>query len=200
VRQAQGLFLWAGLAIGEYGGIAGGMSMATVKKEKIVESLQETFKKCNVGILTDYRGMNTSEMSDLRRKLRESGIEYRVVKNSLAQFAARNAGIGELADSFTGPVAVAFGYGEVPEPAKILTDFIRTTKSILSIKGGFFEDRVLSPKDVESLSKLPSREVLIGQLLAGMQSPIYGLVNVLAGPIRGIMGVLQARIQQLEGE
>jgi len=141
--------------------------MATEKKEKIVESLQDTFARCNVGILTDYRGLTTTELNNLRRKLRE---------------------------------AVAFGYGEIPEPAKVLTDYIRTTKSVLSIKGGFFEDRVLSSRDVESLAKLPSREVLISQVLAGMQSPIYGLVNVLAGPIRGIMGVLQARIQQLEGE
>lgn len=174
--------------------------MATEKKEKIVESLRETFTRCNVGILTDYRGLTTAEIIDLRRKLREAGIEYRVVKNSLAQFAAKNAGIDELADSFTGPIAMAFGYGEIPEPAKVLTDYIRTTKSILSIKGGFLADRILSPGDVESLARLPSREVLIGQVLAGMQSPIYGLVNVLAGPIRGIMGVLQARIQQLEGE
>jgi large subunit ribosomal protein L10 len=105
----------------------------------------------------------------------------------------------ELADSFTGPVAVAFGYGETPEAAKTLTDYIRTTKSILSIKGGFFAGRVLSPREVESLARLPSREVLLGQVLAGMQSPIYGLVNVLAGPIRGVMGVLQARMKQLEG-
>ena len=174
--------------------------MATEKKEKIIESLQDTFNRCSVGILTDYRGLNTAEMSDLRRKLRDAGIEYRVVKNSLAQFAARNAGIDELAESFIGPIAIAFGYGEVPDPARVLTDYIRSTKSIVSIKGGFFEDRVLSPKDVEALAKLPSRDVLIGQLLSGMQSPIYGLVNVLAGPVRGIMGVLQARMKQLEGE
>ncbi|MBN1176117.1 MAG: 50S ribosomal protein L10 [Dehalococcoidales bacterium] len=174
--------------------------MATEKKEKIVESLQDMFSRCNVGILTDYRGLTTGEMNALRRRLREAGIEYRVVKNSLAQFAAKNAGIEELADSFTGPVAVAFGYGEIPEPARVLTEYIRTAKSILSIKGGVFEDRVLDPREVESLAKLPSREILISQVLAGMQSPIYGLVNVLAGPIRGIMGVLQARIQQLEGE
>ena len=174
--------------------------MATEKKEKIVENLRDTFEKCNIGILTDYRGLTTGEMTELRRTLRKAGIEYRVVKNSLAQFAARDAGIEELADSFTGPVALAFGYGEIPEPARVLTEYIRLTKSVLSIKGGFFEDRVLDAKDVESLAKLPSREVLIAQALAGMKSPIYGLVNVLAGPVRGIMGVLQARIQQLEGE
>jgi large subunit ribosomal protein L10 len=173
--------------------------MATEKKVQIVESLRETFSKCNIGILTDYRGLTTAELNDLRRRLREAGIEYRVVKNSLAQFAAKNIGMEELAASFQGPVAVAFGYGEIPEAAKVLADYIRTTKSVLSIKGGFLEDRLLSAGDIDTLSKLPAREVLIAQVMAGIQSPIYGLVNVLAGPIRGIMGVLQARIQQLEG-
>lgn len=174
--------------------------MATEKKKQIVEDLRDTFQRCNVGILTDYRGLKTAELNDLRRTLRETGIEYRVVKNSLAQFAARAAGRDDLADSFEGPVAVAFSYGEIPEAAKVLTEYIRNNKSILNIKGGFLEDRILTSKDVESLAKSPSREVLIAQVMAGVQSPIYGLVNVLAGPVRGFMGVLQARIQQLEGQ
>jgi large subunit ribosomal protein L10 len=173
--------------------------MPTEKKIQMVESLQEVFTKCTVGILTDYRGLTTAELTNLRRRLREAGIEYRVVKNSLAQFAAKQAGKEELASSFEGPVAVALGYGEIQAAAKSLDDYIRTTKSILSIKAGFMEGRVLSAGEVETLAKLPSREVLISQVMAGMQSPITGLVNVLAGPIRGLMGVLQARIQQLEG-
>jgi large subunit ribosomal protein L10 len=173
--------------------------MPTEKKVQIVESLQDMFSRCNIGILTDYRGLSTAEMNALRRKLGEEGIEFRVVKNSLAQFAAKKAGREELAGSFEGPIAVAFGYGEIPEVARVLDDYIRTTKSILSIKGGFLEDRLLNPRDVETLARLPAREVLISQVIAGMQSPIVGLVNTLAGPIRGVIGVLQARIQQLEG-
>ena len=173
--------------------------MPTKKKIEMVESLQEVFSKCSVGILTDYRGLSTSELTNLRRRLRDAGIDYKVVKNSLAQFAARQAGMEGLAASFEGPVAVAIGYGEIQTTAKTLDDYIRTTKSILSIKGGFLEDRVLSAGDVETLAKLPSREVLISQVMAGMQSPITGMVTVLAGPIRGLMGVLQARIQQMEG-
>jgi large subunit ribosomal protein L10 len=181
------------------GGFSGGLNMPTEKKKQIVEGLQDAFSRCSVGILTDYRGLTTAELSDLRRKLREAGVEYRVVKNSLAQFASRETGKEDLAGSFVGPVAVALGYGEIPAAAKALTEYIKATKSILTIKGGFLEDRVLAPADVESLARLPSREVLLAQVLAGMQSPIYGLVNVLAGPVRGMMNVLQARIQQLEG-
>ncbi len=174
--------------------------MAREKKAEVIDHLQELFSKCNVGVLTDYRGLTTAEISLLRRKLRESGIDYKVVKNTLAQFAVKKAGMEEVEELFVGPVAVAFGYGELSEPAKVLADYIRTTKSIMSIKGGFLGNRVLTAKEVESLSILPSREVLISQIIAGIQSPIMGLVSVLAGPIRGVMGVLQARIQQLEGE
>jgi large subunit ribosomal protein L10 len=172
--------------------------MPTEKKVQIVEELQGVFQRCTVGVMTDYRGLTTSELNDLRRKLRAAGIEYHVVKNSLAQIAAKNAGLDDVAASFEGPMALAFGYGEAPEAAKVLADYIRTSKSILSIKGGFLPDRALSAAEVETLAKLPSREVLLAQVMAGMQSPIYGFVNVLSGTIRGVMNVLQARIKQLE--
>jgi large subunit ribosomal protein L10 len=198
---AQGLFLYIKQV---YRGIRRYFrryqKMATEKKIQIVEALQEIFSKCNVGILTDYRGLSMAEMNDLRRKLRESGIDYRVVKNSLAEFAAKKAGMEELAGSFEGPVAVAFGYGEIPEPARVLSEYIRVSKSTLNIKGGFLSDRLLTSGEVETLATLPTRDVLIAQVMAGIQSPIVALVSVLAAPVRGIMGVLQARIQQLEGE
>ena len=173
--------------------------MPTPKKVDIVAILQGMFAGCNIGILTDYRGLTTAELSALRRKLGEAQIKYRVVKNSLAQIALRQAGKEELAEIISGPVAVAFGYGEIPETAKVLTEYIKVTKSTLAIKGGFFGDTVLSSKDVETLADLPTKEVLIAQVIGGIQSPITGLVNVLAGPLRNVMGVLQARITQLEG-
>ncbi len=173
--------------------------MATEKKMKIVENLQETFSRSRVGVLTDYRGLTTAGLNELRRKLREAGIEYRVVKNSLAKLAVKQVGLGDLADALTGPMAIAFDFSDSPVVAKVLVDYLRATKSALGIKGGFLGDRVLTPKEVETLARLPSKQVLISQVMAGIQSPLYGLVNVLAGPIRGIMGVLQARIKQLEG-
>ncbi len=174
--------------------------MPTQKKTDIVAGLQELFDQCNVGILTDYRGLTTTELNDLRRKLREADIKYRVVKNSLTQIALRNTGREELAEMVSGPIAVAFGYGGIPETAKAITEYINTTKSTLAIKGGFFEDTILSTRDVSALADLPSKEVLIAQVMAGIQSPVTGLVNVLAGPVRNMMGVLQARITQLEGQ
>jgi large subunit ribosomal protein L10 len=161
--------------------------------------LQEFLSKCSVGILTDYRGLTASEMTALRRKLRESGIEYKVVKNTLVRFAAERAGRSELASFFEGPVAIAVGYGDITEPAKVLADYIRMSKTDMSIKGGFLPSRLLASEDVIALSRLPSREVLLSKVMGGMQSPIVSLIGCLASPVRGMVGVLQARIQQLEG-
>ena len=174
--------------------------MSKEKKAQIIDRLQETFSKCSVGILTDYRGLTVPQITGLRRKLGESGVEYKVVKNTLARFAAERAERADLAPSFVGPVAIAFGYGDIIEPARVLADYIRTSKASLSIKGGFLSDRLLTEADVMTLSALPSREVLLAKILGGMQSPISALLGCLTTPIRGIIGVLQARIQQLEGE
>lgn len=173
--------------------------MSREKKAQIIESLEETFSRCSVGILTDYRGLSVSEITILRRKLGESGIEYKVVKNTLARFAAERAGRADLATSFEGPVALALGYGDIVEPAKVLTDYISTSKSVLAIKGGFLGDRLLTAEEVSTLAKLPSREVLLARVLGGMQSPITALVNCLTAPIAGVARILEARIKQLEG-
>ena len=149
--------------------------------------------------MADYRGLNTPELNVIRKKLREADAEFKVVKNTLALIAAKEAGKGHVADSFTGPMALVFGEGEITGAARVLTEYIKSNKSNLKILGGFLPDRMLKDSDVETLAKLPSREVLISQVMAGMQSPVYGMVNVLAAPLRGLMQVLQGRIQQMEG-
>ena len=174
--------------------------MAREKKVQIIDELSELLLKCEIGILTDYRGLSTAEITDLRRKLREAGIGYRVVKNTLARFAAEKAGRSDLADSFEGPVAIAFGYGDMSESSKVLANHIRASRSSLKIKSGFLSDRLLTVKDVETLATLPSRDVLLAKVLGGMQSPIVSFITLLTSPLRGFMGILQARIEQLEGE
>jgi len=174
--------------------------MSREKKAQTIDRLQDTFSKCSIGILTDYRGLSTPEVTVLRRKLRESSVEYKVVKNTLARFAAERAGKDDLASFFEGPIAIAFGYSDITEPAKILADYIRTSKASLSIKGGFLDDKMLASEDIATLSTLPSREILLAKVLGGMQGPIVTLTGCLTTPIRGIIGVLQARIKQLEGE
>jgi len=174
--------------------------MSREKKAQLIDSLQQVFSRCSIGIMTDYRGLSANEMTDLRRGLRESGVEYKVVKNTLARFAAERAGKEELLSFFEGPVAIAFGYGDITEPARALANYIRTSKASMSIKGGFLSDRLLTSEEVATLSTLPSREILLARVVGGVQSPISALVSHLTAPMRGIIGMLQARIQQMEGE
>jgi len=173
--------------------------MSREKKTLIINRLQEVFSKCSIGILTDYRGLSAPEMTDLRRRLKKLDIEYKVVKNTLARFAAQRAGKDEVGSSFEGPIAITFGYSDIVAPARALADYIDTSKASLSIKGGFLSDRILTSQEVKTLAKLPSREILLAKVMGGMQMPISALVSCLANPIRQTIGVLQARIQQLEG-
>ena len=168
------------------------------KKASIIDQIQESLSKSSICILTHYRGLTAPEITDLRRKLREAGIEFRVVKNTLARFAAERAEKDQLVSMLQGPVALAFGFGNETEPARVLTEYIRTQKATLEIKGGLLGDRLLTEKDVATLVTLPPREQLLAKVLGGMQSPIVALVSCLDSPIRGLAVVLQARIKQME--
>ncbi len=174
--------------------------MSREKKAQTIDQLQETFSKSSVSILTDYRGLPTSELTNLRRRLQKANSEYKVVKNTLARFAAARAGKDDLVNSFEGPIAIAFGFGNETESAKALIDYIRETKSSLSIRGGFLGNRLLTPDEVMTLSILPSKEILLARVLGQMKSPVSALLGGLTSPMRGFIGVLQARIKQLEGE
>ncbi|MFC1966368.1 50S ribosomal protein L10 [Chloroflexota bacterium] len=174
--------------------------MSREKKTQIINGLQEAFSKCSISIFTDYRGLATSDMTTLRRKLQESESEYKVVKNTLARFAAERAGLDSMVDYLEGPIAITLGYGNITAPAKVLASYIRDTQTSLSIKVGFLGNRVLTTEEVMTLSALPSREILIARVLGQMKSPVSALLGCLTTPIRGIIGVLQARITQLEGE
>jgi large subunit ribosomal protein L10 len=173
--------------------------MPTEKKKVIIDSLQKNFAEANSGILTDYRGLKTPDVVALRRKFREIGVEYHVVKNTLAKKAAEQAGKDQITSIFEGPMAIAFVKDDISKSAKVLTDHIATTKMTMAIKGGFLGNKLLSPKEVSTIATLPSREVLIGRVLGGVQGPLYALLNQVNAPLRGLMVVLQGRIKQLEG-
>jgi len=174
--------------------------MSREKKVQIIDRLQGVLATCSIGILTDYRGLSAPEMTELRRSLRELGIEYKVIKNTLARFAAERAGKNELVSFLEGPTAITFSYGDITQPAKALVDYIRTSKATLDIKGGFLGDRLLTAKEVMTLATLPPRKVLLAKVMGGMQAPVIALLSRLATPLRGFLSVLQARIQQMEGE
>jgi large subunit ribosomal protein L10 len=173
--------------------------MPTEKKKQIIDSLEQVFAKSNSGILTDYRGLKTSDVVSLRRKLREIGVDYHVVKNSLAKIAAEKSGKNQISSAFEGPLAIAFVKDDISKSAKVLTDHIAASKMAMAIKGGFLGNKLLTPKEVAVIATLPPKDVLLAKVLGGIQGPLYGLLNQVNAPLRGLAFVLQGRISQLEG-
>jgi large subunit ribosomal protein L10 len=172
--------------------------MARPAKVEQVEQLTEKLSQAKVAILTDYRGLTVSQLQDLRGRLRGADVEYRIVKNTLARRAAAEAGHEELQSELVGPVAIAFGYDDLSTPARLLAEFVRTTRLKLDIVGGLVEGRVLPPEQVRQLADLPSREVLIAQLLGTLQSPVAQLTATIEAPVQQLIGLLEARRNQLE--
>ena len=172
--------------------------MPTQAKVDAVNTLAEKFEKSTVVVTTNYAGLPVDQMTELRRALREAGVEYRIIKNTLAFLAADQAGRPAVKDVINGPTGIAFGYGEATGPAKALSTFIRTNRSALTIQGGELDGRALSSEDVQRLADMPSRDELVATMLMRMNAPISGLVNVLNGPLAGLARVLQGRIDNME--
>ena len=172
--------------------------MRLKQKKQVVKSLGESLARCQAGVVTSYQGLPTPELVNLRHKLQESGVEFRVVKNTLARKAVAGTGMEFLAPHMDGAIALALGYDDVTAPAKAITSYIKAAKIEMTVAGGFFSDRWLSEAEVNNLAELPTRDTLIGMVMAGLQSPIYGLVNALSSPLLGIVWALQARINQIE--
>jgi large subunit ribosomal protein L10 len=166
--------------------------MPTAEKANTIELARERYNRSVGVVFTDYRGLRVKEMQDLRAKLRQSGSEIQVIKNTLFRIAA-----GEDANSFTpeldnGPTAVVFVYEDEAAGAKAVVDYAKINKNF-EVKGAFFSGKVLGQKEVENLAKLPPREVLLAQVLGAIAAPLSNLVGVVealyADPIRTIGAV-----------
>jgi large subunit ribosomal protein L10 len=151
-----------------------------------------------MAILTDYRGLTVAQMADLRRELRSSDVEVRVAKNTLLRLAAKQAGREGMVPLLEGPTAVAFVYGDPAVAAKSLTDTVRTRRLGLTVKSAVLGDKLLQGADVSRIAELPSRDVLIAQVVGSIQAPISSFVGVLAATLQSFLGTLEARRQQLE--
>lgn len=174
--------------------------MPTKAKEEAVELLKDKFERSSIVITTNYSGLPVSEMTELRRALREANVEYRIIKNTLAYIAADQAGKPAIKDVINGPTGVAFGYEDPLEPARALSGFIRTNRSSLAIMGGEMDGNPLTSDQVNQLATMPGRDELVAQLLMRMNSPASGLVNVLNGPIAALARVLQGHVDNLQQE
>ncbi|MFQ5532907.1 MAG: 50S ribosomal protein L10 [Candidatus Methylomirabilales bacterium] len=163
-----------------------------------VKRLTGRLREATSVILTDYRGLTVAQVTELRRALREASAEYRVVKNSLTQLAARELGIQELDRYLEGPTAMALSHGDLVAAAKILTTYSKKVP-VLQIKAGLVDGRILPKEEVVALAELPPREVLVGRLMGLMVAPLRGLVGGLSSSLRGfVVGLDQVR-QKREG-
>ena len=148
----------------------------------------------------DYRGISVPQVAELRAKLRESDATFKVVKNSLTERAADEVGAATLKELLAGPTALTFVRGDIATAAKAIADYARATQ-LLPFKGGLMDGAPLDPEQIRSLSRLPSREVLYGQLVGVVASPIGGLVRSLGGLLGGLAVALgQVREQKESGE
>jgi len=167
------------------------------KKKEITDELREKFLRSEIVILTDYKGLNVAAITELRRKLREADVDFKVVKNTLLRRASEGTAAEPLRDSFTGPSAVAMSYKDPVAPAKVLTEFAKGNDK-LEIRGGAMSGQLLSAADIKALSALPSREALLGQVLSVMNAVPTSFVRVLSGIPQKFLYLLQAIREQKE--
>ncbi len=168
-------------------------------KEKVVEELHKVFAEAKGVYLADFTGINVEIVNDLRKKFRENNVEYRVVKNTLAQRSLEGGSFGELLQHLNGPTALAYSFEDSVVPAKIIDKFHKET-DLLSIKAGVVEGVIIDKDDVAKIVVLPSRDELLTKMLGTLNSPITGLVGVLSGLIRNLVGVLAAVKNKIEKE
>ncbi len=141
------------------------------EKAAIVEEVVEKFEKASSVVVVDYRGLTVEEVTNLRKELREAGVEMRVIKNTYLKRAADKAGYEGLDDTFSGPTAVAFADEDDTAPARILSKFAEDHEA-LEIKGGMIEGKVVSLEEIHALAKLPNREGMLSMLLSVLQAPV----------------------------
>lgn len=190
--------LWRGGDLFDIIWLRGGeRALPTPRKEKLVEELTDALGRATMTIVADYRGLKVSDLQSLRAQLRPHNADVKVAKNTLAKIAARANNLEVLESELVGPTALVMAYDDVAQPAKIVNDFVRTSR-ILQVRSGLLEGQIIAADRIDEIASLPSRDVLIGKVVGGMTAPLYNIVGVLSAPTRSLLYVLQARASQLE--
>ena len=154
------------------------------QKKLVVNEMVEKFKAASAGVFVDYRGLTVEEDTELRRKFREAGVEYKVVKNTLTSRAAKEVGLEALDPILNGPTALAMSVDNPVAPAKIIAEFAKKHEA-LEVKAGFMDGAVMSIDEVKTLAATPTREELLAKMMGSMKSPISGLVRLLNTIVEG---------------
>lgn len=164
--------------------------MATPAKQAVIAELTERFQESGAAVLTEYRGLSVKQLSGLRDSLRANGT-FAVVKNTLTQRAAQEAGVSAFDGQFSGPSAIAFITGDPVEAAKSLRDFAKANP-LLVIKAGVLDGRALSAEDITKLADLESREVLLSKLAGAMNASLSQAVSLFAAPLSQTARLVEA--------
>ncbi|WP_210611375.1 50S ribosomal protein L10 [Priestia flexa] len=150
------------------------MSNVIEQKKQVVDEIADKLKASGSAIVVDYRGLNVAEVTELRKQLRDAGIEFKVYKNTLTRRAVEKVELNDLNEALVGPNAIAFGGEDVVAPAKILNGFAKEHEA-LEIKAGVIEGNVATVEQIKAIAELPSREGLLSMLLSVLQAPIRNL-------------------------
>ncbi|NCO36516.1 MAG: 50S ribosomal protein L10 [Armatimonadetes bacterium CG2_30_59_28] len=169
--------------------------MARPEKAAIVEGLRSNLDGAAGLVLADYRGITAQQMTALRRRARDTGAKFQVVKNTLFRRAVEGIDAEPLAEQLTGPLAVAFGFGDPVELIRLMADLGKEYPS-LEIRSGFVDRRIVEPTAVLTMAKLPGRQDLLASVVGSLQAPIYGLVSTLGGVVRNLVYTLHAVKEQ----
>ncbi|HEY5640579.1 MAG TPA: 50S ribosomal protein L10 [Dehalococcoidia bacterium] len=173
--------------------------MPTQHKIDQVADMKDRIERSAIVIGADYRGLTVQEMQALRRKLREGGLELRVIKNSLLKIAAEAAGAPDVYKLAEGPTALAIAYDDIVEAAKAITDYARSAPAAFKVGGGYLEGTLLDADALKELTKIPPRPVLIAQFMGAIESPLVNFVALMDSPVQEFSQLLQALLQELPG-
>jgi large subunit ribosomal protein L10 len=165
------------------------------QKAAVIEEVAGQIQEADAVFAVDYRGISVPQAAELRTKLRDADASFRVVKNTLTERAADQAGADGLKQLLEGPTAMTFVRGDAAAAAKALRDFRRATQ-LLEFKGGWMNGAALSPEEIDSIAQLPSRDVLYGRLVGMVASPLTGLAAAMGGLVGGLARQLQAMADQ----
>lgn len=166
------------------------------QKKAAVANIAELMEGSVAGVLVDYKGITVEKDAQLRKELREAGVEYSVIKNGILTRACDEVGYEDLKEYLVGPTAIAISEEDPVAPARILAKYSKELKNHFTIKAGYVEGRVIDAAAVDELSMLPSREELIAKALGSINAPISGLVHVLNANLRGLVVALNQIAEQ----
>jgi large subunit ribosomal protein L10 len=172
--------------------------MPTPRKIEEVAELTDKLSQAQLTIVADYRGLTVADMQGLRGQLRPLGSEMRVAKNTLATIAARQTGREALAEALAGPTALIFVYDDIAGSARVVSDFVRTSR-IMTVRAGLLGNRLVNAEQVASLATLPPKPRLQADVLGGIVGPMAGLVGIFNSVAQALVSILDQKAQQMDG-